>query len=477
MAALGGRRRRRRAGRMSAARSRTSALVKVGGERPHRHRIILPAMRIVLLAAAVVALVVLGRALDAGTWLAPDALGVDPRTRPWARWSFPGSTWSPCVLPPPGLGAHPRRGRGLRRARGIVIVGSIGDPRRHRGLPGRPLSGPRVGGAHDGGQARSSGHRRGGGPRGMEDRGAHAAVARFPFNLLNYAFGLTRVSAPRLRPGLVGRHAAGHRDVRVPGVAWPATSRAAAAGAPRTAAEWALYAWAPRHGGGHRVRDAVARAALAQRTGVGDRRSRAALEPWDEHNRALVDNVQPAGLGQPHARRPLQPGGPRRGHGGAGRGHRRRRPRRPGGPGRARADGRRLPERGLRAVQGAAPRRRAPRRTCATRATSASVCPPGARVDFAAVMERMRRLRARASARPTRRRALPGLGVDVFLGEGALRRPGHAWRWAGTPSGSEGRSSPPARAPPRRPSPGSTRRATSPTRPCSISPRCRGAWP
>ena len=45
--------------------------------------------------------------------------------------------------------------------------------------------------------------------------------------------------------------------------------------------------------------------------------------------------------------------------------------------------------------------------------------PPGARVDFAAVMERMRRLRASISPNDSAAR-FRGLGVDVFLGEGCF---------------------------------------------------------
>jgi pyruvate/2-oxoglutarate dehydrogenase complex dihydrolipoamide dehydrogenase (E3) component len=45
--------------------------------------------------------------------------------------------------------------------------------------------------------------------------------------------------------------------------------------------------------------------------------------------------------------------------------------------------------------------------------------PPGARVDFAAVMERMRRLRATISPNDSAAR-FRGLGVDVFLGEGSF---------------------------------------------------------
>ena len=82
-----------------------------------------------------------------------------------------------------------------------------------------------------------------------------------------------------------------------------------------------------------------------------------ALSPWDEHNQTLVGNVHPRDWIEPDAGRPLQPRGHRGGHGRAGHRRRRRRPRGPRGAGRARPDGRRLPERRLRAVEGAAPRR------------------------------------------------------------------------------------------------------------------------
>src|SRR5512136_1208030 len=49
--------------------------------------------------------------------------------------------------------------------------------------------------------------------------------------------------------------------------------------------------------------------------------------------------------------------------------------------------------------------------------------PPGAAADFPAVMERMRRLRARISHHDSARR-FRELGVDVFLGEGRFAGPG-----------------------------------------------------
>ena len=135
---------------------------------------------------------------------------------------------------------------------------------------------------------------------------------------------------------------------------------------------------------------------------------------------------------------------------------------------------RRLPERRLRAVEGADPRgaRGGERAPC--RPTSAST---SARVDvdFAAVMERMRRLRADIA---------PNDGVERFTDArrrrlsrrrraSPARRPS---RSTAARSSSRAPSSPPARAPPRRPSPASTRPATSPTRPSSRSPSCRAAW-
>src|SRR5205085_5854693 len=48
--------------------------------------------------------------------------------------------------------------------------------------------------------------------------------------------------------------------------------------------------------------------------------------------------------------------------------------------------------------------------------------PPGVRVNFAAVMERLRRLRAGLSPNDSAAR-FRGLGVDVFLGEGRFTGP------------------------------------------------------
>jgi pyruvate/2-oxoglutarate dehydrogenase complex dihydrolipoamide dehydrogenase (E3) component len=50
--------------------------------------------------------------------------------------------------------------------------------------------------------------------------------------------------------------------------------------------------------------------------------------------------------------------------------------------------------------------------------------PPGSRADFARVMERMRRIRARISRNDSARRFRDELGVDVFLGAGRFTGPG-----------------------------------------------------
>ena len=50
--------------------------------------------------------------------------------------------------------------------------------------------------------------------------------------------------------------------------------------------------------------------------------------------------------------------------------------------------------------------------------------PPGTEVDFQAVMERMRRLRAKISANDSAARYKDELGVDVFIGDGRFAGPG-----------------------------------------------------
>ena len=76
-------------------------------------------------------------------------------------------------------------------------------------------------------------------------------------------------------------------------------------------------------------------------------------EPLDAYNLALTENLHPAGWVNPDARRPLQHGGDRRGHGGSRDGGGRCDTRREGRAGRARLDGRRLPELRMRPVEGA----------------------------------------------------------------------------------------------------------------------------
>ena len=85
-------------------------------------------------------------------------------------------------------------------------------------LLGRTLARDRI-------AARVAGNR--GSPRSIARsaaRGSRSCCSRgcrpvFPFNLLNYAYGLTRVTLPRLRDRLARRHDPGHGDVRVPRLA------------------------------------------------------------------------------------------------------------------------------------------------------------------------------------------------------------------------------------------------------------------
>ena len=81
---------------------------------------------------------------------------------------------------------------------------------------------------------------------------------------------------------------------------------------------------------------------------------------------------------------------------------------------------------------------RARRRRARRRASSACECRPAHASDFAAVMERMRRLRAQISPADSAAR-FRDLGVDVFLGDGALHRAGHRRRSRARRSASSGR--------------------------------------
>jgi pyruvate/2-oxoglutarate dehydrogenase complex dihydrolipoamide dehydrogenase (E3) component len=140
------------------------------------------------------------------------------------------------------------------------------------------------------------------------------------------------------------------------------------------------------------------------------------IEPWDEHNRTLVDNVHPPGWVNPRPARRYNlvvvgagTAGLVAAIGAAGLG--------------AKVA---LVERELMGGDclnvGCVPSKallRAARAWADVRSAGAYGVrvPPGARVDFPAVMERMRRLRARLSATDAAAR-YRDLGVDVFLGVG-----------------------------------------------------------
>ena len=197
---------------------------------------------------------------------------------------------------------------------------------------------------------------------------------------------------------------------------------AAAGGRARTPWEWALYAL------GFLATLAVTvyvDARWPARPSTGGSRPDGRRSPRPTRTTARCStNVHPPDWVEPDAGRPLQPRGDRRRHRGAGRRRRRGRPRRPGGAGRARAHGRRLPQRRLRAVEGAPARGARLGRRAGRRRASASGVPAGARVDFAAVMERMRA--AAGGDQPGRlRRALSRPRRGRLPRRGALHRPRH----------------------------------------------------
>ena len=147
----------------------------------------------------------------------------------------------------------------------------------------------------------------------------------------------------------------------------------------------------------------------------------------------LVANVHPAGLGEPDAGRPLQPRRDRRRHRRADHRGGRRGARREGRAGRAPPAGRRLPERRLRAVEGVIRSSRvvgeARRRGSARRPRAAGRAAPTSARRWSACAASARGISHDDSAARYR----DELGVDVFLGDGALRR-------AATPSRSTARA-------------------------------------
>ena len=189
----------------------------------------------------------------------------------------------------------------------------------------------------------------------------------FPFNLLNYALGLTRVRFADYLVASIGMLPGTLLYVYYGKVAGDVARLAGGAAVQRGAAYYGVAgAGTGRHGG----RDDARGPHGASRAAGGDRwhpwrrltRGRARLEtkpdgdvrvePFDQFNQELVANVHPAGWVNPEPRE--------RYHlvvigaGTARARHRvdRRRPGRAGRAGRALPDGRGLPQRGLRAVEG-----------------------------------------------------------------------------------------------------------------------------
>ena len=199
--------------------------------------------------------------------------------------------------------------------------------------------------------------------------------------------------------------------------------------------------------------------------------------PLDAHNAALVANVHP-----PDWKNPTPDGRYNLvviGAGTAGliTAAGRREPRREGRADRAPPDGRRLPERRLRAVEGADPRRAHGSR--GARGSELGLggelaAPPTSRRRWSACARS-----ARASATTTPRSATrEEFGVDVYLGDARFTGAGHASTSDGTTLRFATRRDRDRRARRRRRrSPASPRRATSTTRRSSRSPSGRGGSP
>ena len=153
--------------------------------------------------------------------------------------------------------------------------------------------------------------------------------------------------------------------------------------------------------------------------------------PLDAHNQRLVDNVHPAAWENPAPRRGLPPRRPRSRHRRPGGGRRSRRTRRPGRHRRKAPAGRRLPQLGLRPLEGGAARR--------PRLPGPAACGRVRRARDARRPATSRRRWSACDACGPRSAAndsvwrLRDLGVDVFLGERQIHRRGRP-RGRGAPA-------------------------------------------
>ena len=303
----------------------------------------------------------------------------------------------------------------------------------------------------------------------------------FPFNLLNYAYGLTRVTFRDYAVGsLVGM---------VPGTAMYVYLRIAhhQCDAARLRRAGGQHGEAAAHlarlrgdgrgdGGDHphraararrgdRQRGARARAApvsASRRGGAGPARRRA--QPGAAGSRA------PERAHQSDPQRAIQPGRRRGGHRRPGLCRRRRRPRRQGGARGEPSHGRRLPQHGLRAVEGADQRgprgrERAPcgRPRCPRRLRRRRFC--GRHGAHAAAAGSPR------THRGSRALHHDGRGRHLGAARFTARRPSSSTAARSVHPRHRGHR----RAPPRRPFPALEGPATSPTRPSSGSPICHAA--
>ncbi len=192
----------------------------------------------------------------------------------------------------------------------------------------------------------------------------------FPFNLLNYAFGLTAVTLARLCACVLGRDACPPACCSCTSARSAATSRRRGNRISRPRGGCCASSGSARPLGVAVYASRIASRALNENAELGTRalienlwgtlwenlamgHEAPKLAPLDAHNLRLLAGVHPEGWKNPSPGAALQHGGDWRGNRGPRHGGRRRRPRRESGADRARPDGRRLPQLRMRPLQGA----------------------------------------------------------------------------------------------------------------------------
>src|SRR5271166_2666183 len=205
------------------------------------------------------------------------------------------------------LDSHHRRGRTVRSVSGIDSGFDWGDHRRHCGISDWPLFRARLGARPARGQSQIRRDRQSGRARGMENRAPHATLAGVSLQLAQLRLRPDGGDAARLRARDLDRNYAGHRalrlyrlDRRQPRDGRPVASHAGAMGAEHC-----------RSRGHYRRRHicepprlARAQREFGHRRGIiGDTSSMGhealTIAPLDAHNQRLIASVRPEGWKNP----------------------------------------------------------------------------------------------------------------------------------------------------------------------------------